>query len=131
MAKIKVVASTGLVPVRAIVGSIVTPPGAVFGVTPLRLPVLLAKKEVALIEIDDDIETIEVEVELAAEASAAWAGDGDENDGSEQFVLPEGWREKSHLVLIPLAKKLDASASTKAAAIAVLEAYEATLKPAE
>ena len=125
MAKIKVIASTGLAPVKALVGSTAIPPGAVFGVTPQRLPALLAKKEVALVAIDDDIETAEVEIEVSAPAAS------DEPAGEdEEFTLPEGWREQHHMILIRLAKKLDPEVTTKAEAIAVLEAHEASLKAA-
>lgn len=39
-------------------------------------------------------------------------------------ALPEGWRDLHHLKLIAMAKNLDGSVSSKAEAIAVLEAYE-------
>lgn len=56
------------------------------------------------------------------------AGDG---TGEGRLVLPEGWRELHHNVLIPLAKKLDAGVGNKAEAIAVLEQHELAGKPAE
>lgn len=44
--------------------------------------------------------------------------------GDEPLVLPEGWRELHHNILIPLAQKLDDSVAKKAEAIAVLENHE-------
>lgn len=44
--------------------------------------------------------------------------------GDEPLVLPEGWRELHHNILIPLAQKIDASVAKKVDAIAVLEQHE-------
>lgn len=43
---------------------------------------------------------------------------------TEPLVLPEGWRELHHNILIPLAQKIEAGVAKKAEAIAVLEKFE-------
>lgn len=53
------------------------------------------------------------------------AGFADATPEASQTALPADWRDLHHLPLIKLAKEFDASVSTKADAIAVLEKIEA------
>jgi len=124
MAKIKVLAATGMVPVKALVAGTTTSPGDIFGVTPQRLAALLAKDEVQTVEIDAGVETEEVEIDLAGRPI-------EQPLDADEFVLPDGWRGLHHSKLIQLAKKLDPEVSTKAEATAVLEAYEAAMNSSE
>lgn len=49
--------------------------------------------------------------------------DAEENKGP---IIPEGWRDLHHFKIVALAKALGADVSTKADAIAVIEAAEKT-----
>ncbi len=49
--------------------------------------------------------------------------DQDENKGP---IIPEGWRDLHHFKIVAIAKALGANVSTKAEAIAVIEAAEKT-----
>lgn len=50
-------------------------------------------------------------------------GTGAPPPAGDPVVIPDGWRDLHHLKMIPLAKQIDPSVSTKADAIAAIEKH--------
>lgn len=113
----KVVAATGLVPVRGLKQSAKNGSNEIYGIPPHIAIAGVRAGEVALVEIPDSIETYDYP---DPEEPAA-----PEPKQEALIPIPEGWESEHHLKIMALAKKLvvlpDEKRITKEEAIAIIQ----------
>lgn len=94
----KVVKKTGMVPVRFLRN------GEIRGVVPEKIPALLEAGVVEMVEIPDDVETIEVDFAMPRkkpETSGVMT-----TRASGEVQIPDNWKELHHLQAVKLAKEI-------------------------
>lgn len=107
----KVIKSTGLVPVKMLVNALPYTFGNIFGFFPARASAMVNAGEAEFIEIPDDVETEIIDVAVPAEKIVPAAP-----DPRDMVEIPAEWQAMNPLKLVKLAKLFDDTVDSKEAA---------------
>lgn len=113
----KVIKSTGLVPVKMLVNALPYLFGNIHGFFPARASAMVQAGEAEFVEIPDDIETEVIDVAIPAEKKEPAA-----LDPRDAVEIPDNWQDMNILKMVKLAKSFVETVDSKETADAAIKA---------